>query len=90
MPIYKSNVVKFWRTATVLASTGVLAVGCGGGASDVAGGDHEMRGRRHHADPRRVRSEKRNEPGWSKIIPAFPATEEGKGVAGHDLVRCLG
>ncbi|MFV8050825.1 sulfate ABC transporter substrate-binding protein [Mycobacterium sp. 48b] len=78
MPTYKSNVNKFWRTATVLAATGVLAVGCGGGASDVAGGDQGAAGADTtltlvaYAVP---------EPGWSKIIPAFAATEEGKGVA---------
>lgn len=78
MPIYKSNVSRFWRTATVLATTGVLAVGCGGGASDVAGGDQGAAGADTtltlvaYAVP---------EPGWSKIIPAFAATEEGKGVA---------
>ena len=30
------------------------------------------------------------EPGWSKIIPAFTATEEGKGVAGHHVLRRVG
>ncbi|ABK71033.1 sulfate ABC transporter substrate-binding protein [Mycolicibacterium smegmatis] len=70
---------KFWRTATALAATGILAVGCGGGASDVAGDDGGADANAEttltlvaYAVP---------EPGWSKIIPAFTATDEGKGVA---------
>ncbi|OKH71856.1 sulfate ABC transporter substrate-binding protein [Mycobacterium sp. SWH-M3] len=72
------KISKFWRTAGVLATAGVLVVGCGGGASDVAGGDGATGGAETtltlvaYAVP---------EPGWSKIIPAFTATQEGKGVA---------
>ncbi|MBU9765752.1 sulfate ABC transporter substrate-binding protein [Mycobacterium sp. TNTM28] len=77
MPLNSPKVLKFWHTATALAVTGVLAVGCAGGASDVAGGDDSVAGADTtltlvaYAVP---------EPGWSKIIPAFTATEEGKGV----------
>lgn len=58
-------------TATVLAACG------GGGSSDVAGGGNQPKADTTltlvaYAVP---------EPGWSKIIPAFAATPEGKGVA---------
>ena len=82
MPTKKLDINKFWRNvarnSAVLATTGVLVVGCGGGSSDVAGGDGGAGGAETtltlvaYAVP---------EPGWSKIIPAFTATEEGKGVA---------
>ena len=75
------KIIKNWRPATavaaVVASTTVLAA-CGGGASDVAGGGGAQSGANTtltlvaYAVP---------EPGWSKIIPAFAATPEGKGVA---------
>ncbi|MGV9798988.1 sulfate ABC transporter substrate-binding protein [Mycobacterium sp. NPDC003449] len=78
MPINKTNINKFWRHAVVLATTGVLAVGCAGGTSDVAGGDGDNGGGAEtkltlvaYAVP---------EPGWSKIVPAFAASEAGKGV----------
>ncbi|MBU8811152.1 sulfate ABC transporter substrate-binding protein [Mycolicibacterium goodii] len=73
---------RFWPVlskAAVLAAVGVLAVGCGGGASDVAGGDG---GDDAAADTTlTLVAYAVPEPGWSKIIPAFTATEEGKGVA---------
>lgn len=70
------NIKNVWRSAAVLATTGALVVGCGGGASDVAGGDKTAGTKTTltlvaYAVP---------EPGWSKIIPAFAATDEGKGV----------
>ena len=55
-----------------------MLAACGGGSSDVAGGGDQGGGAETtltlvaYAVP---------EPGWSKIIPAFAATEEGKGVA---------
>ena len=65
-----------WRTAAALVATATLLAGCGGGASDVAGGpsgDAETTLTLvAYAVP---------EPGWSKIIPAFAATPEGKDVA---------
>ena len=65
-----------WRTAAALAATATLLAGCGGGASDVVGGpsgDAETTLTLvAYAVP---------EPGWSKIIPAFAATPEGKDVA---------
>ncbi|MGV0794592.1 sulfate ABC transporter substrate-binding protein [Mycolicibacterium sp. XJ1819] len=55
-----------------------MLAACGGGSSDVAGGDDTAEDATTtltlvaYAVP---------EPGWSKIIPAFAATEEGQGVA---------
>jgi sulfate transport system substrate-binding protein len=68
---------KSWRYAAVLTATATLVVACGGGSSDVAGGGDQPAAETTltlvaYAVP---------EPGWSKIIPAFAATPEGKGVA---------
>lgn len=65
------------RTAAILAVSASLLAACGGGASDVAGGGGDADAETTlsliaYAVP---------EPGWSKIIPAFTATPEGKGVA---------
>jgi sulfate transport system substrate-binding protein len=67
---------KFQGAAALLTATTVLAA-CSGGASDVAGGGDSPKADVTltlvaYAVP---------EPGWSKIIPAFAATPEGKGVA---------
>ncbi len=61
----------------MLATAATLLAACGGGSSDVAGGGDQPAADTTltlvaYAVP---------EPGWSKIIPAFAATEEGKGVA---------
>jgi sulfate/thiosulfate-binding protein len=67
-----------WRNAAALALTASLLGACGGGSSDVAGEGDTQSGSETtltlvaYAVP---------EPGWSKIIPAFAATEEGKGSA---------
>src|SRR5690349_22406680 len=71
------NLRKPWRYGAALAATATLLAGCGGGASDVAGGGDQPAAETTltlvaYAVP---------EPGWSKIIPAFAATPEGKGVA---------
>jgi sulfate/thiosulfate transport system substrate-binding protein len=71
------NVRKSWRHAVVLAATASLLAACGGGSSDVAGGGDQDSAETTltlvaYAVP---------EPGWSKILPAFAATNEGKGVA---------
>jgi sulfate transport system substrate-binding protein len=69
---------KSWRHAAATAATATLLAACGGGSSDVAGGGDGHSGATTtltlvaYAVP---------EPGWSKIIPAFVATPEGKGVA---------
>lgn len=66
-----------WLPAAAVAVTATLLAACGGGASDVAGGGDQAEAETTltlvaYAVP---------EPGWSKVIPAFAATEEGKGVA---------
>ena len=72
------NIRKAWLHAAALATTATVLAACGGGSSDVAGGGDQSDGAETtltlvaYAVP---------EPGWSKIIPAFAATEEGKGVA---------
>jgi sulfate/thiosulfate-binding protein len=71
------NIRKSWRPAAALAVTATLLAACGGGSSDVAGGSSTPAAQTTltlvaYAVP---------EPGWSKIIPAFAATPEGKGVA---------
>jgi sulfate transport system substrate-binding protein len=64
------------RTAAALAATVTVLAGCaGGGSSDVVGGGNSDADTTltlvAYAVP---------EPGWSKIIPAFAATPEGKGI----------
>jgi sulfate/thiosulfate-binding protein len=60
-----------------LAMTATLLAACGGGASDVAGES----GASDADTTLTLVAYAVPEPGWSKIIPAFAATEEGKGVA---------
>jgi sulfate/thiosulfate transport system substrate-binding protein len=70
--------IRFWRQAAALATTATLLAACGGGASDVAGGEPETGGSDTtltlvaYAVP---------EPGWSEVIPAFAATQDGEGTA---------
>jgi sulfate/thiosulfate-binding protein len=76
-PVSKHSPTKFFTTAGALAVTASLLAACGGGSSDVAGGGDQPKADTTltlvaYAVP---------EPGWSKIIPAFAATPEGKGVA---------
>jgi sulfate transport system substrate-binding protein len=66
-----------WRHAAVFTVTAGLLAACGGGSSDVAGGD----GQSDATTTLTLVAYAVPEPGWSKIIPAFAATEEGKGVA---------
>jgi sulfate/thiosulfate transport system substrate-binding protein len=67
-----------WRAAAALALTASMVAACGGGgSSDVAG---EEAGPAADTTLTLV-AYAVPEPGWSKIIPAFAATEEGKGVA---------
>ncbi|GFG50878.1 sulfate ABC transporter substrate-binding protein [Mycolicibacterium agri] len=72
------NIRRAWLPAAALATVASVLAACGGGASDVAGEGNQAEGAETtltlvaYAVP---------EPGWSKIIPAFAATEEGKGVA---------
>ena len=64
------------RHVAVLAMIAAVLAACGGGASDVAGSTGPANARVNltlvaYSVP---------EPGWSKIIPAFNATEQGKDV----------
>ncbi|MCV7354285.1 sulfate ABC transporter substrate-binding protein [Mycolicibacterium fluoranthenivorans] len=66
-----------WSAAAALAVSATLLAACGGGSSDVVGDTGGAKADTTltlvaYAVP---------EPGWSKIIPAFAATPEGKGVA---------
>lgn len=66
-----------WPAAAALAVTASMLAACGGGSSDIAGGDGQS-----NADTTlTLVAYAVPEPGWSKIIPAFAATPEGKGVA---------
>jgi sulfate transport system substrate-binding protein len=67
---------KRWSALTALALSTTLVAACGGGASDVVGGENPAEADTTltlvaYAVP---------EPGWSKVAPAFAGTEEGKGV----------
>lgn len=66
-----------WRTAAVVAAASLLAA-CGGGSSDVVGGAPETGG---GDSTLTVVAYAVPEPGWSQIIPAFAATQEGEGAA---------
>ncbi len=68
--------LRHWRTAAALAVAATVLTGCGWGTSDVVGSDATDAETTltlvAYAVP---------EPGWSRIIPAFASTPEGKGVA---------
>ena len=71
-----STVLRKFQVAAALATAITVLAACGGGSSDVAGGGDGPKADTTltlvaYAVP---------EPGWSKIIPAFAATPEGKGV----------
>ena len=66
------------RVITALAAATTLLTACGGGASDVAGG--KGAGDSNAETTLNLIAYAVPEPGWSKIIPAFAATPEGKGV----------
>jgi sulfate/thiosulfate transport system substrate-binding protein len=63
--------------AAALALTAAVVAACGGGSSDVAGGS----GQQAAGTKLILVAYSVPEPGWSKIIPAFAASPEGKGVA---------
>lgn len=70
------TVLRKFQVAAALATAATVLAACGGGSSDVAGGGDGPKADTTltlvaYAVP---------EPGWSKIIPAFAATPEGKGV----------
>ncbi|MCB0948913.1 MAG: sulfate ABC transporter substrate-binding protein [Mycobacterium sp.] len=72
------NATSRWRAVAALGVSAAVLAGCGGGPSDVVGGDDAGSDAETtltlvaFAVP---------EPGWSKVSTAFAATEEGKGVA---------
>lgn len=66
-----------WRSAAALALTAAVVAACGGGSSDVAGGGAQQGA----STTLTLVAYSVPEPGWSKIIPAFAATPDGKGVA---------
>ena len=71
-----STVLRKFQVAMALATAATVLTACGGGSSDVAGGGDGPKADTTltlvaYAVP---------EPGWSKIIPAFAATPQGKGV----------
>jgi sulfate/thiosulfate-binding protein len=72
-----NNVKSRWLPAAAVAVTATLLGACGGGSSDVAGGG----GGPAAATTLTLVAYAVPQPGWDKIIPAFAATPEGKGVA---------
>jgi sulfate/thiosulfate transport system substrate-binding protein len=71
--------LRTWQTAAALALTASVVAACGGGgASDVVGEDG---GASDAETTLTLVAYAVPEPGWSKIIPAFAATDAGKGVA---------
>jgi sulfate transport system substrate-binding protein len=77
--MYNNSLTRRQWLATVALATAAATVlaGCGGGASDVVGGDKPS-----DADTTlTVVAYAVPEPGWSKIVPAFTASPEGKGIA---------
>lgn len=67
--------VRGWRVAVLAVAAGVLAA-CHGGASDVVGGGGQGNSRTSIT----LVAYSAPEPGWSKVIPAFNASQQGKGV----------
>jgi sulfate/thiosulfate transport system substrate-binding protein len=65
-----------WRHALGLTIAASLIAACHGGASDVVGGGGPTN---MHTSITLV-AYSAPEPGWSKVIPAFNASQEGKGV----------
>jgi sulfate/thiosulfate-binding protein len=65
-----------WRPAAALVAASVLLTACGGGSSDVAGGSGQAGG----GGALTLVAYSVPEPGWSKLLPAFAASPEGKGV----------
>jgi sulfate/thiosulfate transport system substrate-binding protein len=65
-----------WRPVLTLVLVAGVVAGCHGGASDVVGGGGLANA---HTSITLV-AYSVPEPGWSKIIPAFNASDEGKGV----------
>ncbi len=72
-----NNAKSRWLPAAAVAVTAALLTACGGGSSDVVGG-----GSGGNANTTlTLVAYSVPQPGWEKIIPAFEATPEGKGIA---------
>ena len=72
------NISRFgpwWRHVVAFVVAASVVAGCRGGASDVVGGGASNA----HTSITLV-AYSAPEPGWSKVIPAFNASEQGKGV----------
>ncbi|MBO0864986.1 MAG: sulfate ABC transporter substrate-binding protein [Mycobacterium sp.] len=69
------NHVNRWRVVVLVVAAAVVAA-CHGGASDVVGGGGPTNARTSIT----LVAYSAPEPGWSKVIPAFNASEAGKGV----------
>ena len=65
-----------WRPVVALTLIAAVVAACQGGPSDVVGGSEPSNA---HTTITLV-AYSAPEPGWSKVIPAFTASEEGKGV----------
>src|ERR1700748_3855649 len=65
-----------WRRVVALTAVAGVVAACGGGPSDVVGGA----GLANANTKITLVAYSVPEPGWSKVIPAFNASEEGKGV----------
>jgi len=65
---------RWWHGVTIAVAAGVIAA-CGGGSSDVVGG-----GGSTARSSITLVAYSAPEPGWSKVIPAFNASPEGKEV----------
>ena len=72
-----------WRPVVALALVGGLVAACQGGASDVVGGG----GLANVNTKITLVAYSVPEPGWSKVIPAFNASQEGKGVQVVTVIR---
>jgi sulfate/thiosulfate transport system substrate-binding protein len=74
-----NNIKSRWLPAAAVAVTATLLAGCGGGgSSDTAGGGGSGGGA---ATTLTLVAYSVPQPGWDKVIAAFTATPEGKGIA---------
>jgi sulfate/thiosulfate transport system substrate-binding protein len=73
-----NNIKSRWLPAAAVAVTATLLAACGGGSSDTAGGGS---GGGNAATTLTLVAYSVPQPGWDKVIPAFEATPEGKGIA---------
>jgi sulfate/thiosulfate-binding protein len=72
-----NNIKSRWLPAAAVAVTATLLAACGGGSNDTAGGGSGGSA----STTLTVVAYSVPQPGWEKIIPAFEATPEGKGIA---------